>query len=120
MYNEMVIIKMVQSMTKLIQSPPEVFRQQIEQHFAARGHAMYERIKGWMEASNDFNNRTDNTLTVSETSIDRLPKFSLVPASRGFCLTLNGLLETFRNKVESLKRDPVGEDSDLCSLLVSN
>lgn len=102
----MVIIKMVQSMTKLIQSPPDVFRHQIERHFAARGLSMYERIKGWMEASNDFNNQR-----ISEEYSRQEPKFSLVPASRGFCLTLNGLLETFRGKVEALR--PVSEGSDL-------
>lgn len=111
MYNEMVIIKMVQSMTKLIQSPPDVFRQQIERHFASRGYAMYERIKGWMEDSNDFNNRNETTIAVPNPS--REPKFPLVPASRGFCLTLSGLLEVFRAKVDALKKNPLNEGSDL-------
>lgn len=119
MYNEMVIIKMVQAMTKLVQTPPDVFRQQIVRHFGARGDAMYERIKGWMEASNDMNNRNVQTADTEDASsaavalASRAPKFSLVPASRGFFLTLSGLLEVFRAKVDELKRSPVSEASDL-------
>lgn len=107
MYNEMAIIKLVQSMTKLLQSPPDVFRAQIIRHFAERGIAMYERIKGWMKASDHINNRTKSTedadVKVDPELIDLMPKFSLVPASRGFCLTLNALLENFRTKIEDLK-----------------
>lgn len=51
MYNEMVIIKMVQATTKLIQNTPEVFHKEISNHFKENGLKMYERIKGWMELS---------------------------------------------------------------------
>lgn len=51
MYNEMVIIKMVQAMTKLVNSPPEIFREKILQHFAECGEKMYNRIRYWMELS---------------------------------------------------------------------
>lgn len=111
MYNEMVMIKMVQSMTKLIQSPPDVFRHQIERHFKERGIAMYERIKSWMEASNDYNNRATNTDASSEKHLSVVgPMFSLVPASRGFCLTLSGLLENFRTKIDDLKNSNEGSN----------
>ncbi|CAN8002282.1 unnamed protein product [Ixodes hexagonus] len=33
MYNEMVVLKLVQAMGKMIQNPPEVFKEEIEQHF---------------------------------------------------------------------------------------
>lgn len=49
MYNEMVIIKMVQSMSKLLQHPPDVFREEIIKHFKQTGLKMYERIRYWME-----------------------------------------------------------------------
>lgn len=51
MYNEMVIIKMVQATTKLLQNTPEAFQEEIENHFKKNGLKMYERIKGWMELS---------------------------------------------------------------------
>lgn len=47
----MVIIKMVQAMTKLISSPPEIFREKILKHFSEVGEKMYKRIKFWMELS---------------------------------------------------------------------
>lgn len=54
MYNEMAILKLVQSMTKLITSPPELFRTQIIDHFKSRGKAFYLRIKQWMEYSQEI------------------------------------------------------------------
>jgi ubiquitin-conjugating enzyme E2 O len=51
MYNEMVVLKLVQSMTKLISSPPEVFSDIIHEHFRRNGTAFYNRIKAWMELS---------------------------------------------------------------------
>lgn len=146
MYNEMVVLKLMQSMSKMITNPSEIFREKIEQHFCNCGTSIYERIKGWMDMSNEFNERNkqlqtgDNgggggggsdsngrssttsvsssssccdhskdtsqlcVLPTNENSKERpLPEFSLVPASRGFCLTLAGLLENFRNKVSTLR-----------------
>lgn len=51
MYNEMVILKLVQSMAKQMASPPEIFRDQVLKHFQDRGEAIYERIKGYMDLS---------------------------------------------------------------------
>lgn len=51
MYNEMVVLKLVQSMTKLIASPPEIFKDQIHEHFQQNGEKFYRRIKSWMELS---------------------------------------------------------------------
>lgn len=33
MYNEMVVLKLVQAMTKLVVNPPPVFKDEINQHF---------------------------------------------------------------------------------------
>lgn len=71
MYNEMVIIKMVQSSTKIMQQPPELFRQEIFEHWNQRGPSMYERLKGWMElskvTSNDQKEETTAKNTFEET-----------------------------------------------------
>uniref|UniRef100_A0A182S688 UBIQUITIN_CONJUGAT_2 domain-containing protein n=1 Tax=Anopheles maculatus TaxID=74869 RepID=A0A182S688_9DIPT len=87
MYNEMVLLKLVQSMTKLVSNPPEVFREQILSHFYACGQRMYHRLKAWMELSNDYNRQ--NSVTGQN-------------ASRGFCLTLTGLLESFQKQLQQL------------------
>ncbi|XP_055677910.1 (E3-independent) E2 ubiquitin-conjugating enzyme isoform X2 [Lutzomyia longipalpis] len=51
MYNEMAVIKLVQSMTKLMCSPPDIFKEQIVRHFEEKGFSMYERIKNWLDLS---------------------------------------------------------------------
>jgi ubiquitin-conjugating enzyme E2 O len=58
MYNEMAILKLVQSMTKLILNPPEIYKEQIFAHFKAKGEAMYKRIKNWMDLSNEYNQKS--------------------------------------------------------------
>lgn len=112
----MVVLKLLQSMSKMITNPPEAFSEQILQHFRECGDSMYNRIKGWMDMSNTYNknnissiNDADATDTNAGVMFDEAPKqnipeFSLVPASRGFCLTLIGLLDTFHNKVIQLQQ----------------
>lgn len=152
MYNEMVLLKLVQSMTKLISNPPEIFREQILMHFRARGKAMYQRINSWMELSNAANraantnagtllsygsccifflvnprylseslDKSHSKVTVSEATPSGsaqptisskepelaaistvMPDFPLIPASRGFCLTLVGLLENLLKTLETI------------------
>ncbi|TMW45861.1 hypothetical protein DOY81_009065 [Sarcophaga bullata] len=110
MYNEMVIIKMVQATAKLIQNTPEVFHKEISNHFKENGLKMYARIKGWMELSKasiesekncqDSNKNAKHLLPNCDPY--SLPDFPLIPASRGFCLTLAGLLESLKQKIQSL------------------
>lgn len=102
MYNEMVVLKLLQSMSKLVISPPEIFREQILQHFTERGEDMFKRINIWMELSNKHNNlcSENNLKTSNESQME--PDFPLVPASRGFCLTLAGLLENFHKNLKAI------------------
>uniref|UniRef100_A0A672HEF8 (E3-independent) E2 ubiquitin-conjugating enzyme n=1 Tax=Salarias fasciatus TaxID=181472 RepID=A0A672HEF8_SALFA len=48
-YNEMALIKMVQSMTQLLQHPVEVFRQEIQEHFSSSGWRLVHRLEAWLE-----------------------------------------------------------------------
>ncbi|XP_029706072.1 (E3-independent) E2 ubiquitin-conjugating enzyme UBE2O [Takifugu rubripes] len=48
-YNEMALIKMVQSMTQLLQNPVEVFKQEIQEHFAVSGWRLLHRLEAWLE-----------------------------------------------------------------------
>lgn len=36
MYNEMVVLKLIQAMSKVIQAPPEIFKNEIIRHFRSR------------------------------------------------------------------------------------
>lgn len=48
-YNEMALIKMVQSMTQLLQNPVEVFKQEIQEHFVSNGWRLVHRLEVWLE-----------------------------------------------------------------------
>ncbi|XP_070835737.1 (E3-independent) E2 ubiquitin-conjugating enzyme UBE2O isoform X3 [Chaetodon trifascialis] len=48
-YNEMALIKMVQSMTQLLLNPVEVFKQEIQEHFASNGWRLVHRLDVWLE-----------------------------------------------------------------------
>ncbi|XP_058466621.1 (E3-independent) E2 ubiquitin-conjugating enzyme [Malaya genurostris] len=123
MYNEMVLLKLVQSMSKLIVNPPEIFSEQILAHFRERGRNMFLRIKSWMDTSNEANKTASLATPASAIAIETpgksssapvipvivpslpditLPEFPLIPASRGFCLTLVGLLENFQKMLDSI------------------
>lgn len=112
MYNEMVILKLVQSMTKLIVSPPPVFREQILKHFNETGETMYQRIKSYMDLSEPVVLENENSVVkIKVNSVDdddRLmpPEFPLIPASRGFCLTLVGVLDNFYKKLRAIPEAP--------------
>ncbi|XP_075946417.1 ubiquitin-conjugating enzyme E2O isoform X1 [Anarhichas minor] len=48
-YNEMALIKMVQSMTLLLRNPVEVFKQEIQEHFVSNGWRLVHRLDAWLE-----------------------------------------------------------------------
>ncbi|XP_055938770.1 (E3-independent) E2 ubiquitin-conjugating enzyme UBE2O-like isoform X2 [Argiope bruennichi] len=110
MYNEMVVLKLVQSMTKLIVSPPEVFRQEIIEHFQNQSSKFIQRLEKWLEISESYNAEHPLSPTSPTTFKEihsknydssaqdvPLPEFPLIPASKGFCLTLRKSLADFKN-----------------------
>lgn len=85
MYNEMVLLKLVQSMTKMLSNPPEPFREEILHHLKTNAASLCQRLEGLVQLSNC----QGQGITP--------PEYPLIPASRGFCLTLSSSLESFRN-----------------------
>ena len=57
MYNEMVVLKLVQSQTKLLQYPPSVFKDAIMSHFHRHAENLLTRLELWMEISEQHNNQ---------------------------------------------------------------
>ncbi|XP_063897531.1 (E3-independent) E2 ubiquitin-conjugating enzyme [Helicoverpa armigera] len=86
MYNEMVLLKLVQSMTKMLMNPPEPFREEILTHLRATGGALCSRLEGLVRLSGEGGAEAEGAA----------PEFPLLPASRGFCLTLRSSLQQFR------------------------
>ncbi|KAG9473701.1 hypothetical protein GDO78_004156 [Eleutherodactylus coqui] len=50
-YNEMALIRVVQSMTQLLRRPVEVFEQEILEHFQSNGWRLAHRIETWLETN---------------------------------------------------------------------
>ncbi|XP_037293692.1 (E3-independent) E2 ubiquitin-conjugating enzyme isoform X3 [Manduca sexta] len=88
MYNEMVLLKLVQSMTKMVLNPPEPFRREIVQHLRAHAAALCRRLEGLVALSRGE--------PAPGAALPAPPDYPLVPASRGFCLTLRSSLDAFR------------------------
>lgn len=57
MYNEMVVLKLVQAQTKLLQHPPPVFKDIIIEHFKRHAKKLLQRLDLWMEISEQHNNQ---------------------------------------------------------------
>ncbi|KAM6939977.1 ubiquitin-conjugating enzyme E2O [Xenentodon cancila] len=85
-YNEMALIKMVQSMTQLLQNPVEVFRQEIQEHFASNGWRLVHRLEAWLDL-NEAAERGTHASSRSHPSRDRAlsvePLDEQVPAGSG-------------------------------------
>lgn len=71
-YNEMALIKMVQSMTQLLQNPIEVFKQEIQEHFISNGWRLVHRLDVWLEL-NEAAERGHAAHVTSRPSKDRQP-----------------------------------------------
>ncbi|XP_019398363.1 PREDICTED: (E3-independent) E2 ubiquitin-conjugating enzyme, partial [Crocodylus porosus] len=50
-YNEMALIRVVQSMMQLLRRPVEVFEHEIREHFCCNGWRLVSRIESWLETN---------------------------------------------------------------------
>ncbi|XP_076246249.1 (E3-independent) E2 ubiquitin-conjugating enzyme UBE2O [Calliopsis andreniformis] len=121
MYNEMVVLKLVQAQTKLLQHPPPVFKDIIIGHFKRHATKLLQRLDLWMEISEQHNSQhplspvTPTTFKqIADVDKKILPEFPLIPASRGFCITLRKTLATFKDVLirEGIIMNDKVEDSD--------
>ena len=86
MYNEMAVIKMLQSIQLMLVRPPEIFRDEVVAHFKERAAGLLARFDAWLKCdgtTNDYNK-------------DLIPSFPLFPLSKGFCTTISRILENLR------------------------
>ncbi|XP_045602323.2 (E3-independent) E2 ubiquitin-conjugating enzyme UBE2O isoform X2 [Procambarus clarkii] len=112
MYNEMVVLKLIQAMAKVIQAPPDIFKNEIIHHFHMKAFRQVQRLECWLEISENYNichplspttPTTFREIHKSDTSTKvELPEFPLIPASKGFCITLRKTLQQFKGILESV------------------
>lgn len=110
MYNEVALLKLLQSMIKLIGNSPEIFREQILEHFRVRGNPMYQRIKNWINEefqqpafsgiSTHMDFESGSSSTYDEATDP--PDFPLIPVSRGCYITLVCLLGSFQKALQTV------------------
>ncbi|XP_062853913.1 (E3-independent) E2 ubiquitin-conjugating enzyme isoform X2 [Trichomycterus rosablanca] len=60
-YNEMALIKMVQSMTQMLAQPVEVFQQEIREHFCSSGWRLVHRLESWLELDSAASERSSRS-----------------------------------------------------------
>lgn len=87
-YNELVILKLVQSMTAMLLSPPNVFQSEILAHFAESGEKMGERLGKYCCETDSLK-----------------PDFSLLPVSKGLKLSLRSSLNTFQETLKKVMKN---------------
>ncbi|KAF5302090.1 hypothetical protein FQR65_LT08640 [Abscondita terminalis] len=87
-YNELVILKLVQSMTELAVAPPEVFKKEIYAYCASHGNKMCERLQRWCDDSDPLK-----------------PEFPLLPVSKGLKLSLKSALHSYHEVLENTVRE---------------
>ncbi|KAF7249067.1 (E3-independent) E2 ubiquitin-conjugating enzyme UBE2O, partial [Varanus komodoensis] len=66
-YNEMALIRVVQSMMQLLRKPVEVFEQEIYEHFCCNGWRLVYRIESWVE-TNELVERSHDPVNLGESS----------------------------------------------------
>uniref|UniRef100_A0A8C5SZM5 (E3-independent) E2 ubiquitin-conjugating enzyme n=1 Tax=Laticauda laticaudata TaxID=8630 RepID=A0A8C5SZM5_LATLA len=66
-YNEMALIRVVQSMMQLLRKPVEVFEQEIYEHFCCNGWRLIHRIESWVE-TNELVERSHDHIAASQLS----------------------------------------------------
>ncbi|ETE72470.1 Ubiquitin-conjugating enzyme E2 O, partial [Ophiophagus hannah] len=66
-YNEMALIRVVQSMMQLLRKPVEVFEQEIYEHFCCNGWRLIHRIESWVE-TNELVERSHDHAGLAESS----------------------------------------------------
>ena len=98
MYNEMAVLKLVQSMTRMVINPAKPFNQEILDHMKANGQKFVTRLRLWRQMSMEQSSAPVTPTTSSSAAgslANDLPDFPLIPASKGFCLTLDKTLKHF-------------------------
>eukprot|EP00058_Branchiostoma_floridae_P010079 XP_002595567.1 hypothetical protein BRAFLDRAFT_117489 [Branchiostoma floridae] len=73
-YNEMVLLKMVQTMSKMTLNPPDIFKEEIIEHCRQHGHRMIQRLESWLELSETDSPNGAETKANSDSTVSSINK----------------------------------------------
>ena len=76
-------------MTRMVNSPAHPFSVEIMEHMRANAAKFVTRMSLWRKMSSSLEH-SDQT---------EMPDFPLIPASKGFCLTLDKALKQFKDNL---------------------
>ena len=100
MYNEMAVLKLVTSMTRMVTNPAQPFASEIMEHMKVNAKKFMTRMALWRKISLDHSSAGTSPVTANQpASPEEMPDFPLIPASKGFCLTLNKALTQFKESI---------------------
>lgn len=109
LYNEMAVLKLIQSMAKMTLSPPETFRHEIIAHFSEYGGQIVRRNEYWLELAETYHARENPALTIEDIArefngeVFSLPEFPFFPPSIGLCKSLRKANTVLVDVLASLK-----------------
>uniref|UniRef100_A0A669PW39 (E3-independent) E2 ubiquitin-conjugating enzyme n=1 Tax=Phasianus colchicus TaxID=9054 RepID=A0A669PW39_PHACC len=75
-YNEMTLIRVVQSMMQLLRRPVEVFEHEIREHFRCNGWRLVSRIESWLETNELVEKSHEQTNGADSASLLSAGKFT--------------------------------------------
>ncbi|CAL1526363.1 unnamed protein product [Lymnaea stagnalis] len=90
MYNEMAILKSVQSLIKMCNKLPTLFKHEIYQYLKAHGHLMIRRLRNWMDQSQ----RQKKPTGIENQECQNTNKVSMNKCETGPNLHSNATIET--------------------------
>ncbi|RWS17012.1 hypothetical protein B4U79_09866 [Dinothrombium tinctorium] len=97
LYNEMVVLKLMQSMCKLIQHPIEIFAEEIREHFRNAAKSFIARLETWINLSKSTEESNDAEKSTSSNGAE----FPLLPCSQGFCISLKREILNFQQMLQA-------------------
>ena len=97
MYNEMAVLKLVTSMTRMVNNPAQPFASEMMEHMRVNAKKFMTRMALWRKISLEHSSVGTSPVSADQpASAVEMPDFPLIPASKGFCLTLNKALTQFK------------------------
>ena len=94
-YNEMVLIENVTSLTKIAENPPPLFLNDVREHLNERMGVLSRRLESWVETEDPRTQLNPNESTC-------LPDFPLAPVSPQFNRSIKRSLQDFNKAVQKL------------------